>query len=359
MKILDFFMGANTPVGFKACYDELKIPSSDRVSFLIKGGAGTGKSTLMKNVAKRFGESEPYIERIHCSSDPDSLDGVILPKRRMSIIDATPPHVVEPSYPGGFEIVVNLCEYFNHEILKDNLEETIKQQEANNLQHSKCRALLKSLVELDGAIYRMVESCTDFSKIKQFATRVCKREIPNKTDKNAVEHSRLISAVTNKGYLTYTNTLTELTENIIMIDDPYSVSSNHILSYVKADLLAKGYEIFCCYNPLSMDMLEHIIVPELNLSFVTQGRYTDYSDINPVSVVRYNRFTDIKKMLQNKGNIKFRKKVIDSLIEQMIYELEVAKDIHDLLEEQYTPGVDFNRVDKKAQELYDTIEKMQ
>ena len=48
------------------------------------------------------------IEKIHCASDPDSLDGVIFLDQKRAIIDATAPHVVEPDAPGADELVVSL-----------------------------------------------------------------------------------------------------------------------------------------------------------------------------------------------------------------------------------------------------------
>ena len=41
-------------------------------------------------------KGEP-IQRIHCASDPDSLDGVVFLRQKRAIIDATAPHVVELS----------------------------------------------------------------------------------------------------------------------------------------------------------------------------------------------------------------------------------------------------------------------
>lgn len=89
---VDFFMGANSPDGFHSFYDEFKVPKQDSRSFLIKGGAGTGKSGIMKKIAAAFSEKESLTERIHCSSDPNSLDGVVLHDAGCSIVDATPPH---------------------------------------------------------------------------------------------------------------------------------------------------------------------------------------------------------------------------------------------------------------------------
>ena len=76
--------------------------------YLIKSGPGCGKSTLMKHIAQAAEQKGERIEKIHCASDPDSLDGVIFPEKRQAILDATAPHTMEPDAPGADEVVVSL-----------------------------------------------------------------------------------------------------------------------------------------------------------------------------------------------------------------------------------------------------------
>jgi hypothetical protein len=95
-KALHFFLGANTPQGFVSRFDQLSGPEDGWRLFVIKGGPGTGKSSLMKKVAQAF--DNQALEFIHCSSDADSLDAVILPESRLSIADGTAPHAVMPKH---------------------------------------------------------------------------------------------------------------------------------------------------------------------------------------------------------------------------------------------------------------------
>jgi hypothetical protein len=88
----------------------------DRV-YLIKGGAGTGKSTLIKKVLKMGEERGFKCESWHCSGDPKSLDGVYIYDLDLAVIDATSPHAVEPKIPKIKEDIVNLLEY----VSKDKL----------------------------------------------------------------------------------------------------------------------------------------------------------------------------------------------------------------------------------------------
>ena len=72
----DFFLGATTPAGFKGYFEPLRREPGMQM-LLIKSGPGCGKSTLMKHLAQTAEQQGQRIEKIHCASDPDSLDGVI------------------------------------------------------------------------------------------------------------------------------------------------------------------------------------------------------------------------------------------------------------------------------------------
>ena len=47
-----YFLGANSPQGFYSLYSELLPPETASAVYILKGGPGCGKSTLMGRVAK-------------------------------------------------------------------------------------------------------------------------------------------------------------------------------------------------------------------------------------------------------------------------------------------------------------------
>ena len=67
-----YFLGANSPDGFYSLYDQMIDPVQARRIYILKGGPGCGKSTLMRRVAARAEELGQETEYIHCSGDPDS-----------------------------------------------------------------------------------------------------------------------------------------------------------------------------------------------------------------------------------------------------------------------------------------------
>ena len=87
-----FFLGANTPVGFVGYLDDLYDPADGWQAYIIKSGAGTGKSSLMRFILQKMTELGFDAEAICCSSDPHSLDGVIFRQLKLCLLDGTAPH---------------------------------------------------------------------------------------------------------------------------------------------------------------------------------------------------------------------------------------------------------------------------
>ena len=106
--MISYFLGVNSPKGFYSLYDELIDRAQAKAVYILKGGPGCGKSTLMKKVGAAAEKAGYPVEYIRCSGDPDSLDAVVLPAQNTAIVDGTAPHVVEPQLPGAVDHYINL-----------------------------------------------------------------------------------------------------------------------------------------------------------------------------------------------------------------------------------------------------------
>ena len=91
-----FYLGANSPGGFYSLYDELLRPEDARSIYILKGGPGCGKSSLMRRVGAAMEEHGLDVEYIVCSGDPDSLDAVVIPTLKTALVDGTAPHGTAP-----------------------------------------------------------------------------------------------------------------------------------------------------------------------------------------------------------------------------------------------------------------------
>lgn len=103
-KIAHFFLGANSAQGFYSLYDQLLSARFDDL-LIIKGGPGCGKASFMRQVSTELAAAGYTPAYIHCSGDPDSLDGVIFPAIGTAIVDGTAPH--------GMDTLGHRCAYLS------------------------------------------------------------------------------------------------------------------------------------------------------------------------------------------------------------------------------------------------------
>lgn len=91
-----FFLGTNAPGAFLSHFQALLEPRTARKLYILKGGPGCGKSTLMRRFGQSFAKAGHPVVQIPCSSDPNSLDAVLIPDLGIAIADGTAPHAMAP-----------------------------------------------------------------------------------------------------------------------------------------------------------------------------------------------------------------------------------------------------------------------
>ena len=175
---IDFFLGATTPAGFKGYFEPLRHEPGMQM-YLIKSGPGCGKSTLMKRLARAAEQRGELTQRIHCASDPDSLDGVILPGQHRAIVDATAPHVVEPDAPGADEVVVSLYHTIDTEKLHQCTDEVKALFARNALLRSRAESLGVTEVKQQGDALLFYRRSIDMKQVSALVSSLKKRVMVN------------------------------------------------------------------------------------------------------------------------------------------------------------------------------------
>ena len=112
---IELFAGLNGIDGYVPLLEYTLSPMK-RV-FILKGSPGSGKSTVMKRIAARAEAEGHPLTVIRCSSDPDSLDGVMLTDLGVAVADGTSPHSLDPKKYGIREVTVSLEDTFDYDRL--------------------------------------------------------------------------------------------------------------------------------------------------------------------------------------------------------------------------------------------------
>ncbi len=344
-----FFAGVTSGEGYISHLDKVYSPEDGWRTYLIKGGAGMGKSTLMKSVAAALMSEGAKGWLAPCPSDPDSLDAIIFPDIKACVMDATSPHIVNPVYPEVCEVTINLADHCNKEQLAPHSKDIISAFKQSSELYGKAYRYMSAASSLIADSYRVAVGCTDSAKAAAYGTHLAKRLLPQKLGRGA-EQMRFLSAVTPKGLIFLSDTLSAMCDRLVIIEDEHGAVSRAILSAVRLTALEMGHNIITCTCPFAPnEKPEHIIIPELKIGFTTQNRYLNCDSSERKFHAR--RFTRASAISAHRQRLNFNRRAVLELIKGASAAIAQAKALHDDIEGYYIECMDFDAVNKRRDSI--------
>ena len=344
-----YFLGGASPAGFhtdfwrehRSCY-----------GYYLKGGPGTGKSTLMKAVAAAFA-GEP-VSCWHCASDPRSLDAVVLEERGVFVADATAPHEASTPLPYVTGETVDLAAGLSSEPLLAHQPEILRLYQENQSAHGQVRKGLGGIAELEAIIGDAGSRALQTEKLRSFTARLCKRLLPKASGQTGDLLYRQSMAITPAGLIRY------LPEDydLILLHDPFRTAGTLLLSQF-ADYAAEKGAVCEVTQALTWPDFPPVtlILPQqrLILALVTDAAQPGLPV--PVNCIRMQRFYDPALLRRHRSLIRFCSKTIAKTEQKITELLADALQIHDELETYYIRSLDPQFLDRKAEAVIRDIRR--
>ncbi len=336
-----YFAASNSAQGFKNYYPE--VFSRAELLYIIKGGPGTGKSSFMKKYAHRAEGEGLMVEYYYCSSDPSSLDGVLIfgKERTVGILDGTAPHVSEPRFPGAREEIVNLGACWDGELLRRQKNEIIALSERKSSEYKNAYTFLRSVGNLRAVSDGLIEEAVDRDKMSAFILKIAKqfdegelKYIPTVTD-----------AVSMNGRVRF-DTFEENAEKLYIISEFYGVGKiflDELFAVLKkCDVAAR-----VSFDPICPEHVDGIFLEKEKTAFVlgkepAEKNKCDLSNENIV-FVNSKRFADLEKLRDLRSELRYTERLAESSLDGALHALSKAKIYHFLLEDIYGKAMDWKK----------------
>ncbi len=357
-KVKHVFPGGNTTLGFYSFYDQILPQEKANHIYCIKGGPGVGKSSFMKKIGKKMTDLGYFVEYHHCSSDPNSLDALVIPKLKVALIDGTSPHIVDPKNPGAVDEILNLGQFWDEEGIKGYKQEIINTNNENMRLFEKAYYYLKAAKKIYD-VYEVTEA-------KAFKVDEYNLVIQNLIDNvfknvsviNKRGHDRHLFgyALTPIGITEFRDTIICNCKNRYLIKESVGSSSEELMNEIVNESFKRGLNIECYHSPIKVSKIEDIVIPELSVSISVNNKY---SQVN----LECNKEIDLTELLNKDILNKIceetdeDKELFETLLYKSLNYINKAKRNHDKLEEYYIPNMNFDKIDILMEKIIKKILK--
>lgn len=351
--IRHLFPGGNTPFGFHSYYNYI-IPIDANRIFIMKGGPGTGKSTFMKKIGEAMVKQGYNVEFHHCSSDNNSLDGIVIPELKIAFIDGTAPHIVDPKNPGCVDEIIHLGDFWNEKRMVPNKQQVISCNKEIGLNFQRAYRYLSAAKSIYDDLSSIYTEALDMTQANKAGEELLEKILGDiKTVGNGKIRKLFASAITPDGAVNYLESSVWNMKKCYAIGGEPGSGKSTILQKIINAAVIKGLDIEVFYCPLAPEKPDHIVIPSLDTAITTSTEPHLCRIVKNASMtIDMNQHLNPEILTKYTDTIAYDQDMYHELFQRSVTCIKKAKTIHDELETYYVPHMDFQAVQDLWQKIF-------
>ncbi|AEE91477.1 AAA ATPase [Tepidanaerobacter acetatoxydans Re1] len=358
--ITRYFPGNNTPDGYCSFFDYILSWKQSRRIIILKGGPGVGKSTMIRKISNELVQKGLDIELLHCTADSDSLDGLIVKDYNIALVDGTSPHIIDPKFPGCIDEIINFGEYWNEANLFENKDIIFDLQEKVSNLYKRVYKYLKTskmiLDDLENIYSNAVINKLREAKIEEIVNQVFKKDVKVNNNKISFQRHMFASGITPEGSIHFLDELFGNVHQRFILSGNPGTGKSDLLKKILDHATSEGFDADVFHCPIDPKKIEHIIIKELDVGFVTSVKPHILSSIRQNDeIINMDFVLDYSKLKGLEEYIEYDKSVSRELFEKAIETLGNIKKVRNELEKIYASNMDFEAIKTVDEQILSKI----
>lgn len=339
-----YFGAANSGAGFLSYFGELiRVRDFARV-YLIKGGPGTGKSSLMRRVAEAAEARGWSVRRYLCSSDPDSLDGIAV-DGRFAMLDATAPHAQECVLPGAVDELIDLGRFWDGDALGARREEIAALSDRKKAAYARVYRWLGGAASVMRCERAMLADCLDGEKMRRAAARLVREQT---AETSGTVTPAILEAVGMGGHVVL-STMADEASRVVLLRETRGGGTLFLEALLEA-CRARGVSVGAGWRAVEPSMLCGLMAARDGVAFL-DGDVVDVGTGDDVRVVNMSRFYLPARLREVRGELRLAAKCRAALLAGAEEAFGRVREAHFALERIYADAMDFSAVEALGERL--------
>lgn len=356
-----FFAGGNTIRGFHSLFHYIPDENARRL-LIIKGGPGTGKSTLMKQIGRAAKEAGLNTEEFYCSSDNESLDGLNIPALGFSMVDGTAPHVIDPKIPGAYDEIINLGDCWDAGKLRPHKDEISQLVRQNGEWFVEAYQYLREAQTVMEKMRHLMAQAMDYAALSKITARLLRdlaEALPAATGPARARHL-FGGAISPAGLVNFYPSIFQNVERFYLLTGDPGSGKSTLLKQIYETANRLGHDTECYHCAFDADRLDAVVLPVLRTAFVKVTYPHTFSipptqhvrEQNTLALGRHSRVAELRKSAAERSESQERFWYLTGKAVEMI---RGAKRNHDKLEEFYIRAMDFPMLGQMREKIIHNV----
>ena len=336
-----YFAASNSCLGFRNYYGDLFTDTRTDRLYIIKGGPGTGKSHFMKAVARRARTLGYDVTEYACSSDPHSLDGILLTREgrpTVGFLDGTAPHVREPVLPGAKEEIINLGAFWDGDRLAKQCDTIRSLSAGKTAAYARAYAYLAACGEVDRVADSLMAGCVREGKLCALAGRMLRDQPRGDTFTPIPALRRAVSMTGDCVLHSFERESFAAGGTLLHLSDHYGMGYR-LTAALFALSEEKKLTVLVSYDPVYPHKIDGLYYPNTGLCILLGHAGPCEGGIT--RTVSLRRYADPEALRAIRGELRHACNLRDDLLESALRELSSAAKYHFDLEKIYAAAMDF------------------
>ena len=343
------FAASNSCRGFRNYYGEIFTePRIDRL-YIIKGGPGTGKSHFMRVVARHARAAGYTVTECYCSSDPASLDGLLLSREgdsTVGFLDGTAPHTREPVTPGAVDELVNLGAFWSAKALAGEKETIRTLGQAKTNAYARAYAYLRAAGEADAVADSLAADCIRTDRLKALAERLL-RPVPSGDTFAPVPALRRALGMT--GWASLPSFEEAARGGTLLLPEDHYGTGYRLTNALYTLSETRRHRLWVSYDPVFPHKIDGLFYPDTGLCVLVGS--ANPTDDCATRALRLRRYTCPERLRDVRGELRRAMSLRDDLLSAALHSLSRAATHHFELERIYAAAMDFPAKERFTEEF--------
>lgn len=356
--ILNFYAGGNTARGFTNLYDS-SLQGLTRL-FVLDGKPGSGVTQVIQEIGDHLSQQGHAIWKLHCASDNDALDGVIIPSLRIGVVNGTAPRVIEPGLSAEVTVHVDFANVIDSLLLAQNNLEIDRLDEKIINEHELAYSGFAEALRIHDAWEAIYIAKMNFRAANELTEEYIELLYGDQQLEKVsrVDH-RFLGAATPKGAVDCVPNLTSGLKRYLVKGRAGSGKST-FLKKIAAEGIKRGLDVeiyHCGFDPNSLDM---VIVRELGFAIFDSTAPHEYFPDRATDEIldMYDRCIEPGTDEAYSDALAGIKERYASTMKQSIQHLTNSKVYLDELKEIYASSVDCEQVEQIKSKILEAVNEI-